>query len=132
MNFNLKEIRTHWSVVQPLFSIRNEDEYDKAVATLNGLIDEVGTDEKHPLYELLGTLGTVIHAYEDKHHPIPECSGVEILKFLMEEHQLKPSDLPELGTPSAVLAILEGESDLTVKHVQALAVRFQVAPAVFV
>ena len=39
----------------------------------------------------------------------------------MEEHQLKPSDLPELGTPSAVLAILEGESDLTVKRVHALA-----------
>lgn len=132
MNIISKEIQFHWSAVQPLFSIRNENEYDKAVATLNRLIDEVGTDEKHPLYELLDTLGTVIHAYEDKHHLIPECSGVEILKFLMEEHQLKPSDLPELGTPSAVLAILDGESDLTVKHVHALAARFHVAPAVFV
>lgn len=132
MNFNLKDIQTHWRIVQPLFLIRNEDEYDKAVVTLNGLIDEVGTDENHPLYELLDTLGTVIHAYEERHHPIPDCSGVEMLKFLMEEHQLEPSDLPELGLPNTVLKILEGESDLTVKQVQVLAARFHVNPAVFI
>ena len=44
----------------------------KLIATLNALIDEVGTNEQHPLYELLDTLGTVIHAYEEKHYPIPE------------------------------------------------------------
>ena len=132
MDFNLNEIQFHWHVVQPLLSIRNEDEYDKAIATLNELIDEVGTDEKHPLYGLLDTLGTVIHAYEDKHHPIPECSGVEMLQFLMEEHQLEPSNLPELGTPDTVSEILEGERDLTVKNIHALAARFQVVPVVFV
>ena len=36
MNVISKEMQFHWHVVQPLFSIRNEDEYDKAVATLNG------------------------------------------------------------------------------------------------
>ncbi len=132
MNFNLNEIQTHWHVVQPLFSIRNEKEYDNAVATLNELIDEVGTNETHPLYELLDTFGAVVHAYEEKHHPIPDCSGIEILKFLMEEHQLEPSDLSELSTSDTVLKILEGERDLTVKHIHALAARFQVAPAVFV
>ena len=72
-----EDIQTHWSVVQSLFSIRDEKEYDKAIATLNALVDEVGTNEQHPLYELLNTLGTVIHAYEEKHHPIPECSGFD-------------------------------------------------------
>jgi HTH-type transcriptional regulator/antitoxin HigA len=50
--------------------------YDEAVGRLNGLTDEVGTDEHHPLYSLLDTLGTVIHAYEDKHYPMPKCRGV--------------------------------------------------------
>ena len=127
-----EDIQTHWSAVQPLFAIRDEKEYDKAIATLNALIDEVGTNEQHPLYELLDTLGTVIHAYEEKHHPIPECSGVEVLRLLMEEHQLEPSDLTELGPPSIVLEILNGDRDLTVKHIQALAETFQVSPAVFV
>ncbi len=127
-----EDIQAHWHIVQPLFSIRDEAAYDKAVASLNALIDEVGTDEQHPLYELLDTLGTVIHAYEEKHYSIPECSGVEVLQFLMKEHQLEPSELPELGPPDIVLEILNGARDLTVAHIHALAERFQVAPAVFV
>ena len=31
MNLDLKEIQTHWRIVQPLLSIRNEAEYDKAI-----------------------------------------------------------------------------------------------------
>ena len=132
MSVIAKDIQTHWRVLQPLFSIRDEKEYNKAIATLNALIDEVGTNEQHPLYELLDTLGTVIHVYEEKHHPIPECSGVEVLKLLMEEHQLEPTDLPNLGSPNIVLEILNGERDLTVTHIHALAKMFQVSPAVFV
>ena len=132
MSVIAKDIQTHWRVVQPLFSIRDEDEYDKAIATLNALIDEVGTDEQHPLYELLDTLGTVIHAYEEKHHPIPECSGVEVLKLLMEEHQLEPADLTNLGSPDFVLEILTGKRDMTITHIRTLAKRFQVSPTVFV
>jgi HTH-type transcriptional regulator/antitoxin HigA len=132
MSVIAEDIQMHWRVVQPLFSIRDEGEYNKAISTLNALIDEVGTNEQHPLYELLDTLGTVIHAYEEKHYPIPECSGVEALKFLMEEHQLEPIDLPNLGSPDIVLEILNGKRDLTVKHIHVLAERFQVSPAVFV
>ena len=132
MSVITKDIQTHWRIVQPLFSIRDENEYDKAIAALNTLIDEVGTDEQHPLYELLDTLGTVIHAYEEKHHPIPECSGIEVLKLLMEEHQLELTDLPELGPPDIILEILKGKRDLTVTHIRTLAERFQISPAVFV
>ena len=132
MNVIAKDIQSHWRIVQPIFSVRDENEYDKAVETLNVLIDEVGTDEEHPLYELLDTLGTVIHAYEEKHYPVPECSGVEALKFLMEEHQLEPKDMPNLGSSDTVLEILNGDRDLTVTHIRTLAERFQISPAVFV
>ncbi|MDP6179712.1 MAG: hypothetical protein QGG48_07465 [Desulfatiglandales bacterium] len=68
-----KDIRSHLAVISPIFSIHNEDEYDLAVERLNSIIDEVGTHKQHPLYGLLDTLGTVIHAYEDKHHQIEDC-----------------------------------------------------------
>ena len=126
------DIQVHWHVVRSLFSIRNEKEYDLAIERLNALIDEVGDNEEHPLYELLDTLGAVIHTYEEKHYPMPECSGVEMLQFLMETHQLEPSDLPEIGAPDAVLELLSGKRELTVKHLQALAARFHVSPTVFV
>ena len=132
MNVIAEDIQTHWNVVRPLFSIRNEHEYDLAIERLNALIDGVGTNEQHPLYELLDTLGAVIHAYEEKHYPMPECSGVEMLWFLMEEHRLEPPDFPELGTPDIVLDILGGKRELTVKHLRALAARFHVSPAVFI
>jgi HTH-type transcriptional regulator/antitoxin HigA len=109
-----------------------EDEYDLAIERLNALIDEVGGNEQHPLYELLDTLGAVIHAYEEKHHPMPECSGVEMLLFLMEAHQLESSDLPEPGPPDVVRDILNGKRELTVENLRALAARFRVSPAVFI
>jgi antitoxin component HigA of HigAB toxin-antitoxin module len=55
--------------------IRNEREYDQAVKRLNGLLDEIGTDERHPLYGLLDMLGTLIHAYEEKHFKEGEVCG---------------------------------------------------------
>lgn len=45
MNIIDRDFLKHWNVVQPLFLIRNEEEYDKAIETLNDLIDEVGTNE---------------------------------------------------------------------------------------
>jgi HTH-type transcriptional regulator/antitoxin HigA len=119
-------------VISPLLSIHSEEEYDLAVERLNNLIDEVGTDESHPLYTFLDTLGTVIHAYEEKHYPIPESSGVEMLRFLMEEHGLTPSDLSKIGSEQVVSEILEGKRELTIEQIRILAKQFQVSPGVFI
>jgi HTH-type transcriptional regulator/antitoxin HigA len=65
-----KDLQTHWEAIAPLLTIRNEKEYDAAVKRLNELLDEIGTNEKNPLYSLLGTLGMLVHAYEEEHYPI--------------------------------------------------------------
>ncbi len=44
------DINTHWSAIAPLLTIRNEQEYEQAIERLNDLIDEIGTNEQHPLY----------------------------------------------------------------------------------
>ncbi len=56
---------TRYPNAAPILTIRNETEYDQAVIRLNDLLDEVGTNEAHPLYSLLDTLGIVIQAYEN-------------------------------------------------------------------
>lgn len=132
MSVITSEMQVHWHSLQPLFLIRDEAEYDEAIATLNALLDEVGNNEQHPLSELLNVLGTVIHAYEEKHYPIPECSGIDVLQALMEEHQLEPAALPELGAPNIVAQILNEERELTVSQIRALAARFRISPAAFV
>src|SRR5256884_9927015 len=125
------ELQQHWTAISPLLSLRNEQEYDRAVERLNGLLDEVGTDEQHPLYTLLDTLGTLIHAYEEEHHPIPTCSGVDVLRFLMDEHGLTQSDVPEIGSQGVVSEVLRGKRELNIRQIRALAKRFQVSPPVF-
>jgi HTH-type transcriptional regulator/antitoxin HigA len=127
-----QELQQHWTAVSPLLSIRNEHEYDLAIEHLNRLLDEIGSDEQHPLYTLLDTLGTLIHAYEEEHHPLPECSGVDMLRFLMEEHGLTQSDLPEVGSQGVVSDLLRGKRELNIRQIRALATRFHVSPSVFI
>jgi len=119
-------------VIREEIPIRNEREYDRAVKRLNTLLEEVGTNERHPLYGLLDTLGTLIHAYEEEHFKEPEPNGPEMLRFFMEEHGLRQSDLPEVGSQHAVSEVLRGKRELTAKQIRALASRFHVSPAVFI
>jgi HTH-type transcriptional regulator/antitoxin HigA len=132
MTLVTKELQTHWNNIAPLLIIRNEREYDGAVKRLNELLDEIGDNEKHPLYSLLDTLGTIVHVYEEEHYPIPEASGVDVLRFLMDEHGLSQSDLPEVGSQGVVSEILNGRRELNLRQVRALAGKFKVSSAVFV
>lgn len=92
----------------------------------------MGINEEHPLYTLLDTLGVVIQAYEETHQPIPDCSGCEVLAYLIEEHGLSAADLSEIGSPSELTNILKGQQDLNLDQVRALAERFSVSPSVFI
>src|SRR4030067_773048 len=128
MSTSAKDIQAHWATIYPLLSVRNEREYELAIKRLNSLLDEIGTNERHPLYGLLDTLGTLLHAYEEKHHPMPESSGTDMLRFLMEEPGLTQSDLPEVGSQGVVSEGLNGKRELNVRQVRALAKRFNVSP----
>ncbi len=127
-----KNVQSHWATIRPILTIRNEREYDAAVKRLNELLDEIGTNERHPLYGLLDTLGTLIHAYEEKHHPMPESSSADMLRYFLEEHGLNQSDLPEIGSQGVVSEVLSGKRELNMRQVRALAKRFHVSPAVFI
>jgi HTH-type transcriptional regulator/antitoxin HigA len=128
----LERTREHWQALEPLLTIRDEQDYAAAIERLDTLLREVGDDERHPLYWLLDTLGTLVHVYEEEHVPIPEASGPEALEYLMEEHGIGTEDLPELGGSKAVRAILAQEKELHLGEIRALAERFGVSPAVFI
>jgi HTH-type transcriptional regulator/antitoxin HigA len=132
MTLVYEELQLHWTNIAPLLTIRNEREYNAAVKRLNELLDEIGDNEKHPLYTLLDTLGTLVHAYEEEHYPIPAATGADVLRFLMDEHSLTQSDLPEIGSQGVVSEILNGKRELNVRQIRALAQKFKVSSAVFV
>lgn len=139
----IADLQAHWPPIAPVFLIRSEGEYDLAVERLNKLLDGIGTNEKHPLYGLLDTLGTLIHSYEAEHHVIPDARGPEVLQYLMEEHGVSVADLSNVADPKtierflagdgdSVERYLAGESELTVEQLRLLARRFHVSPAAFI
>jgi HTH-type transcriptional regulator/antitoxin HigA len=49
--------------------LTREKSYDRIVALLDSLIDEVGEDASHPLASLMEVLGVLIERYEAEHIP---------------------------------------------------------------
>ena len=113
-------------------SCRDERQYERALDILHNLLDLINDDETHPLYDLLDTLGILVHAYEESHYPAPQVTGIDVLRFLMEEHNLTLADLPELGDVEMASALLAGERPLSVEHIHTLSRRFGLAPVTFI
>ncbi|MEL6496618.1 MAG: transcriptional regulator, partial [Cyanobacteria bacterium J06623_7] len=127
MNTIISQAQPHWQEIAPFLTINSDREYSQAVERLNILLDEIGTDETHPLYSLLDTLGILIEAYEEEHYSIPDCNSVDVLNYLIEEHSLSQSELPEIGSQGVVSEILNGKRELNVRQIRALAARFNVS-----
>jgi HTH-type transcriptional regulator/antitoxin HigA len=59
-----------WPSIAPLIYVpHTEIEYQRIVALLDQLIDEVGEEESHPLASLMEILGVLVEAYETEHVP---------------------------------------------------------------
>jgi HTH-type transcriptional regulator / antitoxin HigA len=115
----------------PLRPLRTADDYAAAVEAMNRLLDEGGAGENSPLADLAATLGTLIAEYDSSRYAFGGATGIEVLRFLMEQHQLRQSDLPEVGSQGVVSEILSGKRELTVRHMRDLGLRFGVPPSVF-
>ena len=132
MNSQIENIAKVWPTVQNVFSVpHNGKDYNKIVSLLDGVIDEVGGDETHPLASLMETLGSLVEAYETAHVNEPEGDPVETLKTLIFEHALKQTDLKEIGSQGVVSEVLKGKRSLNIRQIKALSKRFHVSPAVF-
>lgn len=112
--------------------IRDDAHLAHMTQLLEALLDETQMDENQPAMGLVDMVGDLIEDYETAHHPMPEATGVQALKFLMTQHGLKQADLPEVGSQGVVSEILAGKRELNLRQVRTLAQRFAVSPATFV
>ena len=112
--------------------IRNKAHYRRMVNTLNLLLDSTAGDEKHPAMGLVDIVGDLIADYEAAHDPMPPASGLDGLKFLIDQHGLKQGELPEIGSQGVVSEVLAGKRELNVRQIRALGKRFGVSTATFV
>ncbi|ENG9364537.1 helix-turn-helix domain-containing protein [Pseudomonas aeruginosa] len=132
MSAILKQAAEHWRYVAPLLTPpQTKADYDELVDALDELLDQIGEFEGHPLAGLAARMGDIISAYDAEHYQIPAAPGHEVLRFLMQEHGLHQDDLPEVGPQSVASEILAGRRQLNVRHIRALAGRFNVPADVF-
>jgi HTH-type transcriptional regulator / antitoxin HigA len=114
----------------PPRSITSKDTLEATQAVIDRLLDSPTLTPEETDY--LNLLGMLVHEYEERHVLIPDLHGVELLKALIEELDLKQKDLvPIFKTESIVSAVLSGQRRFTVEHIEKLAVFFHVSPALF-
>lgn len=110
--------------------IKSEAEMIAAQKVIDSLIDRapLTLDEE----DYLHVLGTLVYEYEQTLEPIPDIHGVELLKVLIEDNDLRQKDLvPIFKTESIVSDILKKRRKLTTRHIQELAEFFHISPATF-
>jgi len=113
----------------PLRMIKNEKDYKEALKSMESVFDAT---EGH-LAEYAETLAILIEHYETERFPIKESSGIDVIRFLMDQNGLKQKNLIGiLGGKSSVSEILHGKRLLNLRHIRALSEKFNVNPATFI
>jgi HTH-type transcriptional regulator/antitoxin HigA len=61
----LENLARDWKPISTLICVpQNEADYNRLVALLDEVTDEVGEDESHPLASFMDVLGTLVEDYE--------------------------------------------------------------------
>jgi HTH-type transcriptional regulator / antitoxin HigA len=82
--------------------------------------------------ELAELLTLSIENFEETRYRLPRAKPLDVLRFLMEQHQLKQKDLVKVfGTASVVSEVLSGKRELNKEHIRRLSRRFHVSPELF-
>lgn len=73
-------------------------------------------------------LSVLIEKYENEHYPIPAATPAEVVRFILDQNNLKQRDLvPIFGSEAQVSMFLSGKRALTVNQIQALSRRFGIS-----
>lgn len=133
---NAHELSASWQDFQRTFGIggpiQDEAQYEQILEVTGELMDELSANEASPVASLVELLADRIREYEARVHPWPDTSTpAEVLKFLMEQHGLKQTDLMGIGSQGVVSEILRGKRELNVRQIGELSRLFNVSPAVF-
>jgi HTH-type transcriptional regulator/antitoxin HigA len=129
---NLKDVTTHWVALHEALGfgrpIGSEPEYRQALALVEELVAVAEGDDSHPLWGLAALAGERIRDYEDRVHPWPDSATPgQVLALLMDQHGLRQSDLPELGSQGVVSELLAGKRQLNARQIAAISRRFAVS-----
>ncbi len=113
--------------------IETEPQYHQTLELFEEVWNQVGEDAGHPLGSLFVLLRDHLTAYEERVHPVPAAPAHRVLAFLMDEQDLRQTQLAEvLGiTQGNVSRLISGQTPFSVETVRCLAAYCKVSPQVF-
>ncbi|MBL8290352.1 MAG: hypothetical protein JNN08_00875 [Bryobacterales bacterium] len=127
---NERRYRELLDVTLPV-AIRTEEDYHRmlgATATIMEKPEDEISEEEGRLLEMLSIL---IDEYENRVHPLPKAEPHKMLAYLLEEKDMKPSDLWTILPKSRVSEILSGKRSISKAQAKQLAGLFRVPVDLF-
>ena len=108
--------------------LHDDVDYRNALAVLDSMAGfKLNPDQE----DYFDAIATFVERYEAEHHSIKDITmtPVELIRSLMAEHDMSPSDLGRLlGDRSLGHRILSGERELSKVHIRILADHFRLNP----
>jgi HTH-type transcriptional regulator/antitoxin HigA len=117
------------------YKVSSEKELDEFIEKANALLMKGFKNNGLSLEDekILDLLSDAIEDYEDEHYPFEESSPNEILKFLMEQQDLKQSDLlPIFGSSGIASEVVNGKRSISKNQAKKLAEFFHVSVELFI
>jgi HTH-type transcriptional regulator/antitoxin HigA len=117
----------------PLKPITSDRELNRAIENVNALVDRGFENLTHGEEAYLDVLSDLVEKYENTHHPIPDASPVEMLKFFIEGRNTNQRAVA-LGSGIAVSTMSEmlaGRRRMNLEHMQKLAGFFKIDVGAF-
>ncbi len=124
-----------------VMNIQSDKDYNIALELMDYLFDTANDSVDSPLNPLIEILSRAIEEYENKDESIQDfvkeadlvSKSSSMLSVLMDQYKLKAADLKEeIGSPSLISMILNGQRRLTAKHSGNLSKRFGISADHFI
>ena len=123
-------------IAEPYLHISNSKNYGEALELIETLLEEAEDSLDDPTNIIIEMLSRAIEIYENQDVELAKFTAdadtdVSLLRTLMEQHDLRTADLPEIGSKSMVSRVLSGQRQLNKKHISELSKRFNINPNLF-
>ena len=102
-------------------AIRTEEEYHRLLNAAAALMEKQEAEISEEEGRLLEMLSILIDEYENRAHPLPKAEPHKMLAYLLEEKDMKPSDLWTILPKSRVSEILSGKRSISKAQARRLA-----------
>lgn len=111
--------------------ITSDKEYDRIEELFANMINKDRSPEEDNLFDLFTNL---LEDYEKRTlPPIKKTTPIEMLKFLMDENNLRQIDLVDIFSSQGIVSeVLAGKRQITLSQAKKLAKRFRLSVEAFI